>query len=804
MATFTLAQSQKKKGYLLPSANGSNIDLDFFPDTGETNYEDVDDPVLTPDEDSTYVFTDVTDWDYKVDYDRHGAETTYDCCSTVTETDYFVFGVSKDGDNDYWLHAALWNGTDISIGNSDDLAARDGITPAYCVDSEWYYDDDSLVVCVAGTGDNGDNFWYTCDNRPMLTYVDSCMVSGDPPYDVSIHEMNGTMYAHIAAFTALNCASFDGTTAASVINETNVDIDEVSAVWADTISTTTSYIYYGGSSNYNGNAGFDAWLFDEAVYTHTDVFDTTYDINDINGDPSTGTIYIAMDSGYIGAYSFDGTTITELATKNLGTEDIYGIHLGCSGYIFARTETTLYKLTFDGSTFSSIAAKSLCDNCKRAQRHGLAADSAGIYNTGDSGYFCARTCDWSEYEYDLYDLPAWSECTIGCSIDSIKVFSRGRGTAVVPSGAEYRILIAPEPPAYHQSPDQDICDAYKMFRYGWALNPSTGVGWEWADLDDLEIGVGLVSKAMSYNIEETLKSDGAGNYTEWTAPIRSCGCGSECDGTNWNHVNPDYYACCYSGNPPCYIVRDEADATGNETYTYENGAGLGTVNSVTVLIKARNGYGQWEEDSYLRAMVRIGATDYYGDKWDLEPDYRWYSYTWDTNPAGGAWDWAAVNALEAGHNSEESSDALSYYIEQVLVKVNYTYNDTVPFIRCTQTYAEINYTCDEECTLTKPEQISTNHARNVKMLNFWNGNREVYDLNRSGKSMVLTGRETGSAACDTIICLRNMARDGNIITISELNPDYFNGDYRITSFGWNEISEKPSHFKWILSLESAD
>jgi len=127
-----------------------------------------------------------------------------------------------------------------------------------------------------------------------------------------------------------------------------------------------------------------------------------------------------------------------------------------------------------------------------------------------------------------------------------------------------------------------------------------------------------------------------------------------------------------------------------------------------------------------------------------------------------------------------------------------------PEIRTTQLYVKINYNEEVDCTPNKPEQISTNHARNIKMLNFWNGTREVYDLNRSGKSMTLTGGENGSTACDTIICIRNMARDGNIITISELSPTYFNGEYRIRSFGWNEISEKPSHFKWILEVESTD
>ena len=127
-----------------------------------------------------------------------------------------------------------------------------------------------------------------------------------------------------------------------------------------------------------------------------------------------------------------------------------------------------------------------------------------------------------------------------------------------------------------------------------------------------------------------------------------------------------------------------------------------------------------------------------------------------------------------------------------------------PEIKTCQTYLQVNYSPDDTtCSLTRPEEISTNHSRNIKMLNFWNGTREVYDVNRSGKSMVLTGGEYGTGSCDTILCIRNMARDGNVITISELAPTYFNGDFRITSFGWNKISEKPERYKWMLELEAA-
>jgi len=122
----------------------------------------------------------------------------------------------------------------------------------------------------------------------------------------------------------------------------------------------------------------------------------------------------------------------------------------------------------------------------------------------------------------------------------------------------------------------------------------------------------------------------------------------------------------------------------------------------------------------------------------------------------------------------------------------------------------VNYTPPSgSCTPNKPEHISVDHTENIKMLNFWDGSREVYGLNRSGKSMVLVGSEYQSDTCDStcpcehITCMREMGKDGSIITISGLRS-LFNGEFRIRSFGWKHISKKPEYYEWILELEYAD
>ena len=90
------------------------------------------------------------------------------------------------------------------------------------------------------------------------------------------------------------------------------------------------------------------------------------------------------------------------------------------------------------------------------------------------------------------------------------------------------------------------------------------------------------------------------------------------------------------------------------------------------------------------------------------------------------------------------------------------------------------------------------------MLNFWSGDREVYDYSRADKSMVLQGKLWGSSATDTIECIRQMGLDGSDVTISGFNYSFYNGTFKIKSFGWRKVSEKPLVFDWILELEDAE
>ncbi len=141
-----------------------------------------------------------------------------------------------------------------------------------------------------------------------------------------------------------------------------------------------------------------------------------------------------------------------------------------------------------------------------------------------------------------------------------------------------------------------------------------------------------------------------------------------------------------------------------------------------------------------------------------------------------------------------------------------------PEIRCANMYVKVNHTPEDvSCELNSPETVSFNHSRNTNMINFWSGNRSVYDHSRSGKSLVLMGKEFNrdiigcrkerdcsyyeKHACDRLQCIDTMGRDGEPIEIDGFSFTPWNKSYRILSFGYRIIQQHPKMFEYLLELE---
>ncbi len=174
-----------------------------------------------------------------------------------------------------------------------------------------------------------------------------------------------------------------------------------------------------------------------------------------------------------------------------------------------------------------------------------------------------------------------------------------------------------------------------------------------------------------------------------------------------------------------------------------------------------------------------------GDEHSWSPTYYpnetwgpWLDITTDTN-APGTWAWTDVEDLEVDH-----------YPRHV---------DGSPIIRTFKIQLQVSF--HRVCTMIAPEDVSTDHAQNIKMMNMWDGERVVFGQSRSGWSLLLTGQDWENDACDKILCVKQLGLDGVPIVISGLNNLNWDTEWMIKSFGWKQVSRNPIHYEWMLLLE---
>jgi flagellin-like protein len=141
-----------------------------------------------------------------------------------------------------------------------------------------------------------------------------------------------------------------------------------------------------------------------------------------------------------------------------------------------------------------------------------------------------------------------------------------------------------------------------------------------------------------------------------------------------------------SGLTQNYQAVDEATADGTSTYVYRSSSSTGfytdtyatadtsvtgTINYVKIYIVCNFDGGS--ATPHARTVLRVSGTDYYGtDTTSITSSWTTISTTYNTNPAGGNWDWATINALQSGVDLYRTSNGGT--------------------IRCTQVYLEVNYT----------------------------------------------------------------------------------------------------------------
>ncbi len=109
-------------------------------------------------------------------------------------------------------------------------------------------------------------------------------------------------------------------------------------------------------------------------------------------------------------------------------------------------------------------------------------------------------------------------------------------------------------------------------------------------------------------------------------------------------------------------------------YTYTQTEPVGTI---TVTVKVRAKQTASGAVRKLRGVLRIDGTDYESNTSNLTTSYATYSFTWTSNPAGGAWTWDQIKAIAGSGN-----------LQGFGVKADAGYTSRYP--RVTQVYLDVS------------------------------------------------------------------------------------------------------------------
>lgn len=337
--------------------------------------------------------------------------------------------------------------------------------------------------------------------------------------------------------------------------------------------------------------------------------------------------------------------------------------------------------------------------------------------------------------FDLYELP--KKNNLG-TINYIQVYTRVKSAdnAQHVDGV-YKIICSPDSTCTHvyKSDDMGLTTSYKNYFKVWTNNPATDTTWTWTDINLLCIGEECSSPTLfSDTLTSTFRPNAVGAFNQHKHKDGSAG-----NGTNYTEVD-DIIA----DDDDTYVYWDDTITNPDDNYNIPNHTTeIGTIESVSLFIKAK----ETTSTGSIYFRFYIGGA-HYPDPVDafsrqtLSDTYTLYSRNYTLNPATSvAWTWNNIDNLQVGFESKPGRMDNEIRITQIYLVVYYA-ETTNPEIRTTQCYAKVNYNpSDETCTLNCPEEVSTNHSSNIKTMNMWNGERVVYSLNRSGKSMLLTGKE---------------------------------------------------------------
>jgi len=373
-----------------------------------------------------------------------------------------------------------------------------------------------------------------------------------------------------------------------------------------------------------------------------------------------------------------------------------------------------------------------------------------------------------------------------------------------------------------------ISTSYTEYKHSWTGNPLGGK-WTWADINDIEIGIDSITYPVAGGSSATKTLRPSGKHIEGCEGRDEYTCNTI---DNWEEVTPFHTQCeaineVYrtfvgtSVETDVHFIDDVSPTERGETITKVVIWGKFRIDGCASQYMDGD---EWQ----CRLIAKPSGTERYSSYYELldgiPPESssnpygtKLFHYTWTTNPDTlNPWTWENIDDLKAGYECIVKIDATDFddweicgsytrtKCRELWVVLYYT-TTVVPEIHTSAAWITVNYSPpDINCSITMPTSLSRTVDENVIPLNFWDGTREVYFDSKNLKTMVLEGYEYASGADDRIVCIRDMGRNGNVVTISGFSNEYYNTTYRIASFGWKLVSKLPLHYKWILELQEIE
>jgi len=491
-----------------------------------------------------------------------------------------------------------------------------------------------------------------------------------------------------------------------------------------------------------------------------------------------GTYYYVVSSAHIFAYTFDETTYTLTEVASIAcTAQVHIQYM--NGYIFTSKHNTNNEVSvysFNGTAFSLIVT----DTAALSNVDDLCTDGTYLYVADWNGGLCVVSFDGSNLTIVDSDNTFWGSIMFTITANDGYIIG-SMGAAGIAAYTFNGTTLTLVDSVVEAIPNYAAFSSYYKDGYVFSTYYTAGT---------YRLGAHPFDGITISNLSTSILTDGYGNW----------------DITVYEGVimfTSVYGVAAYAFNGSSFSFLSTYAVDDTPKYLDDN------IASVSVIAKMGKEYDSGDEADIRGCfIIKTGGSEFNTSATyiKLEYPYKLYAHTWTTNPnTGNPWTLAEVSLLQAGIGLY--GDDTHYAACSICHLVIATTTNVSPEIQTSQCYLKVNYSPDPvTCTLNKPTEISLDHARNTQMLNFWSGNREVYDESRSHKTLVLQGKELVNG-CDVIECVRAMGENGAVVTVARTvgwGTGLIDLNYRIKSFGWKHISEKPDVWEWILEFEASE